>query len=94
VGEIYEVGNLDKGDPCVVTFPDGRKPWLCRVAASLPYEGRTDLDTMYECITPHGSVVITGAIWVRPMNDEEKQTLSKVEEAARTKGSLYKGRIR
>lgn len=93
MGDIHEVGTLNKGDPCAVAFPDGRAPWLCRVAACLPYDD--SLNSMYECITPHGSVVVTGAVWVRPMTEDEKQTLAAVEEAAKQKGvALYKGRVR
>jgi hypothetical protein len=91
--EIHEVGTLKKGDPCVVDFPDGRASWLCRVAASLAYDD--NLKSMYECITPHGSVVVTGAVWVRPMTDSERKTLSEVEQSAQQKGlTLYKGRVR
>lgn len=93
--EAYEVGTLQKGDPCAVMFPDNRNPWLCRVASSLSYEVQPGLDLLYECLTPYGSIVAAGAVWVRPLTDDELQKLLTLEDTAQKNGvTLYAGRIR
>ncbi len=93
--KVYEVGVFSKGDPCAVDFPDGQPSWLCRIAGSLAaHSDVPELKSMYECITPHGSVLVAGAVWVRQMTDEELDSLRKVEESAVQSGVLlYRGRI-
>jgi hypothetical protein len=90
---IHEVGTLDKGDPCIVEFSDGRNSWFCRVISSLPFNEQ--VDALYECMTPQGSIIMAGAVWVRPMTDEEKLKLRELEKLATDKGRpLYRGRLR
>lgn len=92
---ITEIGVLQKGDMCVVSFRDGRPSWMCRVAACLPYEEGSSRNSMYECITPHGSSLVTGALWVRLASKAEQESISKLENEVRTKGNKpYKGLIR
>jgi len=92
---IHEAGTLQKGDMCVVSFPDGRPPWLCRVIATLPYDDSTDRNSMYECVTPHGSSLITGALWVRPADEGEAATLHGLEvEVQKGPKKPYKGLYR
>lgn len=92
---ITEVGTLQKGDMCIVSFPERKAPWLCRVVASLPYEEGTLRNSMYECVTPHGSSLVTGALWVRPAIPSEVALILELEAAVKATGKRpYRGLIR
>jgi len=84
------VGNLEKGDSCAVSC--NGSTFLCRVVSTFPFD--ENLNSMYECVTPHGSVIVAGAVWVRRLTDEETDTLKSLEEKATSEGiTPYLGRL-
>jgi len=88
--EIHKVGVLEKGDGCAVSVRGSVV--LCRVVSSLPFDD--DNDAMYECITPHGSVIVSGSVWVLPTTEEQNAKLAQLEADASENGfTLYAGRL-
>ena len=88
---IFRVGVLEKGSPCAVTFQGSTM--LCKITEA--YSSTEDAPySKYECATPHGSVVITGSLWVRPLSEAELVALIEYEEDATQKGfTLYGGKL-
>jgi len=66
---------------------------LCKITAA--YRSTENAPySKYECATPHGSTVITGSLWVRPLSETELATLIEYEEDATQKGfTLYGGKL-